>query len=162
MLLAGCCLLSAGCQREAAIPSDSYRLTVERVITERDIVVSLLNIHVPHNAGISVTSEHSHCWVSLANSPEDTARDGQVGLTASRITRQGDDFAYIQTLIGAKPSSGSGFTGGTAVNQIPVATTLDAYFSVTATSGDYKLDAPVEIARLNGKPVTLVVGKPTK
>ncbi len=162
LLLAGCFLLSAGCYREATIPSDSFRLTVERVITDRDIVVSLLKIHVRHNASISLSSEFSHCMTTLADSPTDAPRDGQVALTASRITRQGDDFAYIQTFVGAKPNGGSGFTGGTAVNPVPVTTTLGAYFSVSATSGDYKLDTPVEIGKLNGKPVTLVVGKPIK
>ena len=164
LLLAGCCLLSAGCQREAAIPSDSFRLTVEREINSSDFVVSLLKIHVPHNASISVASEFSHCMTTLADSPTDTdaPRDGQVALAASRIAQKGDTFAYIQIFIGAKARGSSGYTGGTAGNSVPAATTLDAYFSISATSGDYKLDTPVEIGRLDGKPVTLVVGKPTK
>jgi len=161
LLLAGCCLLSAGCHHEAAIPSDSFRLTVDRVITDQNVVVSLLKIHVWHNASISVGSEHSHCIVNLANSPEDAARDGQVALSASRIiTRQGDDTAYIQTFIRTESSAGS--AGGPSINPVPAATTLDSFFSVSATSGDYKLDTPVEIGRLDGKPVTLVVGKPDR
>ena len=166
LLLAGCCLLSAGCQREAAIPSDSFRLTVERIITERDIVVSVLKIRVAHNASISVDSDHAHSMVLLADFPSDATRDGQVALTASRVTRQGDDYAYVQTLIGAKAGGGSGsspgFTGGPTVWSVPAATALGTYFAVSATAGDYKLDTPIEIARLDGKPVTLVVGKPTK
>ena len=162
LLLAGCCLLAAGCQREAAIPSDSFRLTVEPVIPYPYFVVSLLKIHVPHNAYISVSSKYSHCMTTLADSPTDAPRDGQVALAASRITRKGDAFAYIQIFIGAKPSNGSGYTGGTAGNSVPAATTLAAYFSISATNGDYKLDTPVEIGRLDGKPVTLVVGKPTQ
>jgi hypothetical protein len=160
LFLAGCCLLSAGCHREAAISGDSFRLTVERVITDHDIVVSLLKIHVLHNASISVGSEHSHCIVNLANSPEDAARDGQVALSGSRITRRGDDSAYIQTLIRTESSAGS--AGGASINPVPAATTLDSFFSVSATSGDYKLDTPVEIGRLDGKPITLVVGKPER
>jgi len=99
---------------------------------------------------------------TLADSPADAPRDGQVALAASRIARQGETFADIRTFIGAKPSGGSGYTGGTGGNSVPAATTLDSYFLVTAASGDYKLDTPVEIGRLDGKPVTLVVGKPTK
>src|ERR1700722_6132193 len=112
LLLAGCCLFSAGCHREAAIPSGDFRMTVERIVTDRDEVVSLLQIHVPHNAYISVDNEYSHCMVNLANSPADVARDGEVVLTASRITWQGDDFAYIQTFIGANANGGSTFAGG--------------------------------------------------
>ena len=161
LLLAGCCLFSAGCHRGAAVPSGSFRLTVERVITDQNMIVSLLKIHVWHNASISVSGAGSHCIVNLANSPEDTARDGQVALTASRIiTRQGDDSAYIQTLI--RTESASGFAGGPSINPVPAATTLDSFFSVSATSGDYKLDTPIEIGRLDGKPVTLVVGKPDR
>jgi hypothetical protein len=161
LLLAGCCLFSAGCHREAAAPSDTFRLTVERIITDQNVIVSLLKIHVLHNASVSVGSEHSHCIVNLANSPEDGARDGQVVLSASRIiTRQGDDSAYIQTLI--RTESSAGFAGGPSINPVPAATTLDSFFSVSATSGDYKLDTPVKIGRLDGKPMTLVVGKPER
>ncbi len=163
LLFVGCCLLSAGCQREAAIPADGFRLTVEHTITEHDIVVSLLKIHVPHNASISVAGEHSSCMVNLADSPGDAPRDGQVVLAASRIARQGDAFASILAHIAPKSGKGSNFTGGITTSSIsvPVAKTLDAYFSVSATSGDYKLDTAVEIGRLDGKPVTLVVGRPS-
>jgi hypothetical protein len=135
-------------------------MTVEQIVTDRDEVVSLLQIHVPHNAYISVDSEYSHCVVNLADSPKDAARDGEVVLTASRITRQGDDFAYIQTFIGANANSGSTFAGGPGSRAVPAATTLDSYFTISASSGDYKLDSPVVIARLDGKPVTLTVGQP--
>jgi hypothetical protein len=160
LLLAVGCLLSAGCHREAAIPSDTFRLTVEKVITDQNVAVSLLKIHVWHNASISVGSGQSHCIVNLANSPEDAARDGQVAFSASRITRPGDDSAYIQTLI--RTESLSGFAGGPSINPVPAATTLDSFISISATSGDYKLDTPLEIGRMDGKPVTLVVGKPDR
>ena len=161
-LLAGCCLLSAGCQREAAIPIDSFRLTVEPVITDHDIFVSLLKIHVPHNAWLSITSEHSRCVMDLPISPADAARDGQVALSASRIERQGEDSASIQTLIRVRDQASGSTSGGPTVLPVPAATTLDTYLSISATNGDYKLDTPLEVARLDGKPVTLVVGKPLK
>jgi hypothetical protein len=161
LLLAGCCLLSAGCQREGAVAGDSFRLTVERVITDSEVVVSILKIHVPHDASISVDGDGSHSMVVLPDSPAGVARDGQVALSASRITRQGDDFAYIQTLVRPE-SSNHGFAGGPSIYPVRATTKLEAFFSISATDGDYKLDTPVEIARLNGKPVMLVVGKPTK
>jgi hypothetical protein len=161
LLLAGCCLLSAGCHRERAVAEDSFRLTVERVITDSEVIVSILKIHVPHDASISVDGDGAHSTVTLPDSPAGTARDGQVALSAARVTRQGDDFAYIQTLVRPE-SSNHGFAGGPSIYPVPTTTKLEAFFSISAADGDYKLNTPVEIARLNGKPVMLVVGKPTK
>ena len=161
-MLAGCCLLSSGCQREATIPGDSFRLTVERVVTDRNVFVAFLKIRVPHDVNISLDGDLFHSMVTLSASPADAVRDGQVALIASRITRQGDEFAYIQTFTGIKANGGSGFTGGTAVQPVPAVTRLETYFAVSATDGDYKLNKPIEIARLNGKPVMLTVGRPTK
>jgi hypothetical protein len=139
------------------LAGDSFHLTVERVITNQNVVVSVLKIHVSHSAFASVGSEHSRIGVDLASSPG----DGQVALSASRIiTHQGDDTAYIQTFVSAE-SSGN-FAGGPSINQVPAATTLDTFFSVSAVSGDYKLDTPVEIGELDGKTMTLIVGKSSK
>jgi hypothetical protein len=161
ILLAGCCLFSAGCHRDAAIPGDSFHLTLQHVITDNDLMVSLLKIHDPQGANISVDGDGFHASVALPDSPAGAVREGQVALSASRITRRGDAFAYIQTLVRAE-NSNQGFAGGPAVYPVPAATKLEAFFSVSATDGDYKLDTPVEIARINGKPVMLSVGKPTK
>jgi hypothetical protein len=46
LVLAGCCFLF-GCQREASIPSDSFRLTVQEVGSDIDITVSLLRFSFP-------------------------------------------------------------------------------------------------------------------
>ncbi len=159
LLLAGCCLLSAGCRHEAAVAGDSFRLTVERVITDSEVVVSNLKIHVRHDASISVDGDGSHSSVVLPDSPAGAARDGQVALSASRITREGDDFAYIQTLV--RPESPNhGFAGSPSIYPVRTTTKLEAFFSISAADGVYKLDTPLEIARLNGKSVMLVVGKP--
>jgi hypothetical protein len=160
LLLAGCCSFLAGCQRQAVVSNDSFRLTVQHVITDSDVVVSLLKIRVPHDASISINGDGFHSMVTLPDSPAGAVRDGQIALSASRITRQGDNFAYIQTLI--RLESPNGFAGGPAVHPVPTATRLESYFAVSAADGDYKIDAPLEIARLDDKPVTLVVGKPTK
>jgi hypothetical protein len=161
LLLIGCCLFSAGCGREGAVSGDSFRLTVEHIVTDSEVIVSILKIHVPHDASISVDSDGSHSMVVLPNSPAGVARDGQVALSASRITRQGDNFAYIQTLV--RPESPNhGFAGGPAIHPVLATTKLETFFSISAADGEYKLNTPVEIARLDGKPVMLVVGKPTK
>jgi hypothetical protein len=160
LLLAGCCLLFVGCKREATIPSDSFRLSVQSIITGGDLKVSRILVQTSHSASIYVDSEHSHSSVSMQDAPQGAVgqREGQVILSASRVARVGDAFASVQTLICLETDHGA--AGGPDVSYVPAATNLDAYFSVTATAGDYKLDAPVKIADLDGKPVTLVVGKP--
>jgi hypothetical protein len=160
--LAGCCLLLVGCQREAAIPNDRFHLTVQSVIVDADVVVSVLKIRVPHGGRISVDADGGHSMVTVPpDSAEGVAKGGRVALSASRVTRQGDNFAYIQTLIRAESSKHS-FAGGPSVHAVPVATKLETYFSISATDGDYMQDTPIEIGRLNGKPVMLVVGNPIK
>ncbi len=160
LLLTACCLLSTGCNRQVAIPQDGFHLTVERVITDNDLLVSVLKIRVSRDASISVDGDGFHTMVALTDSPADKAREGKVALSASRITRLGDDTAYIQTLI--RPEAPHGFAGGPTIYLVPAATKLETYFSISATDGDYKLDIPIEIARLDNKPITMVVGKPTK
>jgi hypothetical protein len=156
-------LLSLGCQREAAIPNDKFHLTVQRVIVDSDVVVSVLKIRVPHGARISIDIERGHSMVTVPPDAADgAAKEGQIALSASRITRQGDDFAYVQTLIRAESSKHSFASLGPNVYAIPAATKLEAYFSISATDGDYLQDTPIEIARLDGKPVMLVVGEPNK
>lgn len=162
LLLAGCSLLFAGCRREAAIPSDSFRVSVQTVITGNDLKVSLVKLLIPHNASIYLDGEHSHSSVSMQDAPQGDVgqREGQVVLSASRVAGSGEAFASIQTLIRLESDHGS--AGGPTVSYVPAATNLDAYFAISAVAGDYKLDTPVKIAVLDGKPVTLVVGKPRK
>ena len=45
LVLAGCRFLF-GCQHEGKIPSDSFRLTVQEVVADTDIKVSLLTIQL--------------------------------------------------------------------------------------------------------------------
>jgi hypothetical protein len=125
--------------------------------------VSLIKYRLPHDASVYVQSEHSHGFASMQDAPtpgKNGQRDGQVILSASRVARGGDAIASIQTLVRLETDHAS--VGGPAVSYVPAATNLDAYFSVSATTGDYKLDTPIEIGRLDGKPVTLLVSQTTK
>jgi hypothetical protein len=79
-------------------------------------------------------------------------------LSAARVAPSQDKSAYIQTVI--RPRSASGYAGGPCLYPVPTDTTLASVFSISATGGVYKLDTPVTIAQLQGKPVMLVVGKP--
>lgn len=159
LLLAGCCFL-CGCQREASIPRDSFRLTVQEVVSDTDARVSLLTIQLSRAGSVSVDGDGFHTQVALPDAQEGVVREAQVSLSAARVAPSQDKFAYIQTLIHAKTASGS--AGGPSVHPVPADTTLASFFSISVTGGVYKLDIPVTIAQMQGKPVALVVGKPTK
>jgi len=165
---AACGLFSAGCQSqtptpgEAAIPSDTFHLSVEHVTTHSEETVSLLKLRASREAFVHLDSaQFHHCGFLMASSPGEPARDGQITFSASRLAHEGDHATYIQTFMHGE-SSGNSVTQGPTLNPVPAATALDTYFSISATSGDYKLDTPMEIGRLAGKPITLTVGKSTQ
>ncbi len=155
LLLAGCCFL-CGCHHEASIPGDSFRLTVQDVISDADVRVSLLTIRLLHGASISI----DRVGVVLPETRKGAAREAEVLLSATRVAPSQDKSAYIQTLIRAR--TGGGSAGGASVHPVPTDTTLDSFFSISAAGGTYKLDEPVTVAQMQGKPVTLIVGRPTK
>jgi hypothetical protein len=158
-VLALACLL-CGCQHETSIPADSFQLTVREVISDSDIKVSVLDIRAPREANISVDGEGFHSDIALPESPPGQPREGEVFLSGIRIAPSQDKSAYIQTLI--RPRARGVSAGGAKVHSVPTDTTLAAFFSFTAESGVYRLDSPINIVQLRGKPVTLVVGRPTK
>ena len=59
-------------------------------------------------------------------------------------------------------TANGGLGGGPAFEALPIARELSSFFTVTAKSGDYAFDTPVEIATLRGKPVTLTLKKGAK
>ncbi len=62
-LLIGLCLSIAGCQQR--IPSDSFQLSVRDIVSDSDIRVSLLTIHISRAASISVDGENFHSHVAI-------------------------------------------------------------------------------------------------
>ena len=152
--------LVCGCSHEADVLSDSFQLTVCEIILDSDIKVSVLDIRVARDASISVDGESSHSHIVLADAPDGELREGDVFLSAARIAPDQDKQAYIQTLI--RPRARGGHAGGVSVYPVSRDTTLAALLSISAKNGTYKLDSPITIAQLQDKPVTLVVGGPTK
>lgn len=69
LLLSSGCFL-CGCEREEIIPSDSFRLTVQEVVSESDVRVSLLTIRLSRGASISVDGDGFHRHVILPD-PKD-------------------------------------------------------------------------------------------
>ena len=158
LIAVGIALVVAGCATRKN--SQAFHLSVEPVITHSELTVSLLKIHAPHEVFIHLDSEQIHGGGFLmVNVPGETVTDGQIAFSASRFAQEGDHSTYIQTFMRGE-SHGNSVDAGPKLNPVPAATALDTYFSISATSGDYKLDTPMEIGRLDGKPITLIVGKP--
>jgi hypothetical protein len=147
------------------IPSDSFRLTVENVnpYPDADFRFSLFTIHASRAASISIDGpDGAHRGQKLSDAPDGVVREGKVSLSAARVAPSQEKFAYIQTLINPYAEHLASQFGGPSVHRVPAETKLEDFFSISAASGVYKLDTPVVIAQKQGKPVTLVVGKPTR
>ncbi|MEO5916000.1 MAG: hypothetical protein ABIS50_17325 [Luteolibacter sp.] len=153
--------LLLGCNRTAPAPPAGFRLTLQNVGTDKDACAALLSIRTAAAGSISVDESSGHSSVTLPDADTSGSREGSVALIASRIEPAGGDDVFIQTMIRPQIPNGS-YAGGSSTSILPRATQLSDHFTVTARSGDYPLDTPIEIARLGGKPVTLTVGKPTK
>jgi hypothetical protein len=154
-------LLFIGCVRPGQTPSAGFRLTLQDIATDSNVRAALLTIHTASEGFISVVEESGHSSTALPDPNAGGSREGSVALIASRIAPSGDGDIYIQTLIRPQTPNGS-YAGGPSTYTLPRSTQLADHFAITAKSGDYPLDTPIEIARLKGRPVMLTVGKPTK
>jgi hypothetical protein len=147
-----------GCNRSAPT---GFRLTVQEVASSTDARAALLTIQTANEGTISIDKEGGHSSVVLSDPNASGTRVGSVALLASRIAPPGDGDIYIQTLIQPQTPNGA-YAGGASIYTLPRATKLVDHFAITAKVGEYPLDTPTEIARFQGKPVMLTVGKPTK
>ncbi|MCE9620051.1 MAG: hypothetical protein K8R92_09075 [Planctomycetes bacterium] len=154
------CDLQPASPKQGALPANSFSLSVQKLVTGGDVEITQLTLRLPGNASISVDGEHFHSC-TFSQTPNDaTPREGQVIVSGSRITPPGNDKAYIQTSF--RPQSNGTSAGGTVTYPVPPNQTLESYFPISAADGIYKLDTPIEIAKVDGKPVVLTVGNPTK
>jgi hypothetical protein len=140
----------------AAIPSGCFDLTVQDIVADSDVRVVVLTVKALRAGSISVDSDSSHTLTALPQGSGDGVREGSVVITASRVALAGDKEARIQLLV--RTVAAGGHAGGPTVYTAPVDTELDTFLTVCATDGVYRLDAPVTIAQVQGKPVTLTVG----
>lgn len=150
-----------GCNRPSKTPTTGFRLTVQDVATDTNARAALLIIHAGSAGSISIDQDGGHNSKMLSDPDASGSREGSVALIASRIAPPGDGDIFIQTLIRPQTPNGN-YAGGPSTYTLPRTTELADHFTITAKSGDFALDTPIEIARLGGKPVTLTVGKPTK
>ncbi len=161
LIIAVMSFLFHGCNRSDPTPSSGFHLSLLEVATDTDIRAVLLTIRTASAGTISVDEDGGHNSIALPDPDASGSREGSVALIASRVAPPGDGDIYIKTLI--RPQTAQrGYAGGPSTYTLPRATRLADHFVITAMSGDYPLDAPVEIARLGGKPVTVTVGKPTR
>jgi hypothetical protein len=133
---------------------------IQDIVTDSDVRSAILKIYVPHPASISVDGYNFHSVVTIQYLCKGDTEDGQVVLSASRI-KVNDDKTYIQISECASSWNGNR-ASGSSLHAVSPDTKLEDFFTISATNGIYKLDSPITIAQLEGKPVTLVVGKPTK
>jgi hypothetical protein len=150
MVIPGILLTLAGCPGEDVSP-DHFRLTVQDVVSDNNFRVSLLTVYYPQATCISVDSGDFHHKIYA-----DKARNARQGihplpLAAAWVTDAESKKAYVQTHI----------VGGLNLESVSPETNLEECFSVSAKEGSYPLNTPITIAQLRGRPVTLVVGKPT-
>jgi len=96
-------------------------------------------------------------------SATDKLREGRVLFIASRATDSRTTNAYILTGFQVMAKGGDGgmlfqsSCGGTYYPSKDIK--LADFASMTAKDGIYPLDTPLEIGEIDGKPVTLTVGK---
>jgi hypothetical protein len=161
-ILSGIALIAfAGCGRPAPIPPAGFRLTLQEVATDENVRAALLTIHTESAGSISVDEEGKHSSAILHEPNASGFREASIAVIASRIAPSGNGDIYIQTLIRPQTPNGA-FAGGPSTYSLQRATQLADFFRITAKNGEYPFDTAVEIAQLQGKPVTVTIGKPTK
>jgi hypothetical protein len=153
ILSASALLAFAGCNGTSTdVPANGFHLSVQEIVADDSVRVSQLAIRSSAAGTISVDVEGSHQSASL---DESTAGKGSVTLMASLVAPSGQPSAYIQSLI--RIQTGGVTTGGPAMDALPKDTRLSGFFAITAKTGNYPFDTPVEIATLRGKPVVLTL-----
>ncbi|RYD48632.1 MAG: hypothetical protein EOP85_03170 [Verrucomicrobiaceae bacterium] len=141
-------------------PATGFRLTVYDSpgdAAKRSVGVV---VHTVSAGAISV-DYGSRLGGTVIAAPDATGvREGSVNLIVNLTVPAGGGDAELATLVSTRSDGSHGGSGLT--EKVPGNSTLTGIFTFTAKNGDYPLDTPLEIARINGKPVTLTVGKPTK
>jgi hypothetical protein len=157
-----------GCQRHSVntMPSDTFRLLVDDMVKDEAFRVVSLRISSMRPGILSVDREDSHARGYLLLSDADKLWSGQALFLASRMVGPSQTNALIQVRLQVKVEGGDGGmllhgsfqSGGSGpVYAVTANTQLDGFLSVTATNGIYPLQTPLEIGRINGKPVTLTI-----
>lgn len=147
-------------------------MVVENLVSDENIRLTVLKVY---------STEPGWLWVGSTNStgsslgaagellvnPDDKLREAQCIAIASRVKDSKNDKATIQTSIQVKTSGGDGEmlingtfqSGGTATHTKSLNIKLSEFFDISPATGEYPLETPLEIGRIEGQPVLLKVGK---
>lgn len=173
--LVGVCLATAICcgcqQRSSDAPlAGSFQLVVDDMVKDDSFRVASVKISSRQPATLSIDMGSSHAAGELLISPADKLREGRAFFLASRVSEPRGTNALIQASLDVKVEGGDGgllihggfASGNTEVYPVSQETKLQGFLNMSAKSGVYPLDTPIEIGRIDGKAVTLTVGKPTR
>jgi hypothetical protein len=153
-----------------AVPAGSFRLVVEDMVKDESFRVTSLKVLSSQPGMLSVSRERARSACELLIPAGKELREGQIFVTASKATDSRTTNAYILVNLQMKVDGGDGGMIGHASAQSglgsttfypPKDTALGIICNLTAKSGVYPVDAPLEIGRVDDKPVILTVGKST-
>ena len=136
------------------------------MVKDETFRVASLKVLASQPGMLSVSKEQSHSACQLLIPAGEKSPEGQMFFIASKATDSRTTNAYVLFSLQMKVEEGKGgmiaHTGlGTTTFYPPKDTGLDVICNLTAKGGVYPLDAPLEIGRIDGKPLVLTVGKPT-
>jgi hypothetical protein len=150
--------------RPPAIPTGRFRLDVDRVVADRTLAATRLTIttagaHYPSLVVPAVpvsleTHEGRQTVVSPATSQGDLC-SADVLLIGDLLERRKGP-AEIKLLLQVRGRQGAS-AGGPSLFQVSERSVAEV-LSVDVRPGLYRLDSPLTIGTLQGKPITLVVG----
>ena len=150
--------------RESSLRPNEYRLTIDRVLDESDLMVVKLKIETLQPQWHAIWSRGT-TWVGPGgghavsgtideqdgpNEHGDDAYTGSDTLTASQISYRDQQLARMS--IG----------GGATTMEVPLKTPLNRVLEITAKDGIYSLHDPIVIGNAFGVDVKLAVGKRAK
>ena len=155
--LVGSLVCLAGCGRHAAaIPKDSFRLTVTDVLSSEDERVSFVTVETRENQKYSLraTSIHLGDGSTMQSNPNTGLRRERVlTFVCSRISPNSSPRDYIKTVL----RRGNEVTT-TDIREFRRGTALVEMAALTVRDGIYQLSKPLPIGRLNGEALFLTVG----
>jgi hypothetical protein len=144
-------------------------LVIDDIVKDETFRVAVLRVSSTRAATLSIDGQDAHAAGELLMPGAGKLREGRAIFLASRTTNSSNTNTLIQVSFQVKSEGGDGEmsiqgdvqSGGTTVYTISTNTQLAGFLSVTGTNGNYPLETPLEIGRVNGTAVTLTVGKPT-
>jgi len=158
-----------GCkQRSTDAPATvGFRLEVDDMIKDEAVRLVSLKVFLMQPAKLWFGEGDSGVGGELLMPNADKLRERKVVLIASRVVDSHSTNTLIQVSLRSKAEGGDGgllvegskWSGVTAAYPVSTNTKLDDFINVTTKSGDYPLDAPLEVGRIRGKPLTLTVRK---